>query len=601
MTTAARREAAMTNGALIPPLTPPFKGGGYRTRRGSVLLLVLVVIAMLTLGTATYLDLMQNERKAVRHHGRSVQAVRLAESGVEYVKTLLAMTPAEIQQSGGLSSNPAAMQGVIVDDQTDPYDRGRFTVISPTQVDGLYSSFRYGLENESAKLNVNTLLAPGAEEQAATRLLAIPGMTAETADAILDWLDQDEAARLNGAELEAYTQLVPPYEPRNGPIADLDELLLVRGVTPELLYGLDQNRNFMLDPNELPRGVLTEIDTTDGTLNRGWAAYLTVSSVEAMQPASALATTTTSTAATKLDLNNQNLQELYTALQKAVGDEMAKFIIVYRQYGPLAEEQGADGRQPQRITSAGTPSQAGITAINDVQAVQDVGGDEDEGSGAQGGENSGPGGNPQQQPTTVKASSLQLKFEQEGGTQVNSPLDLVGVKVQVPGEENQPPKNVESPWTSSAGSYRELLKLYDVVSPGQARRVAGRVNVNVATRPVLRSIPQLPAAAVGKIVSRREVEPDMTLSDQRHAVWLLIENIVTIEEMRQIERYVTTGGDAFSGQAVGFFDAGPSAVRGEFIVDRSGTTPRLRAWRDLSTLGRGFTRTELGVDAAETR
>ena len=29
--------------------------------------------------------------------------------------------------------------------------------------------------------------------------------------------------------------------PRNGPITDLDELLLVRGVTPELLYGLDQN------------------------------------------------------------------------------------------------------------------------------------------------------------------------------------------------------------------------------------------------------------------------------------------------------------------------------------------------------------------------
>jgi len=89
------------------------------------------------------------------------------------------------------------------------------------------------------------------------------------------------------------------------------------------------------------------------------------------------------------------------------------------------------------------------------------------------------------------------------------------------------------------------------------------------------------------------------LSDQRHAVWLLVENIVTLEEMKQLERYVTTRGDAFSGQAVGFFDAGPSAARDEFVVDRSGATPRLRTWRDLSPLGRGFTTAALGVDAAD--
>src|SRR5687767_1627874 len=87
-------------------------------RRGRVLRLVLVVIARLTLGTATYLDLMQSERRAVRHFGRGAQALRLAESGAEYLKTVLALTPAEIQQAGGLSSNPSSMQAVIVDEQT---------------------------------------------------------------------------------------------------------------------------------------------------------------------------------------------------------------------------------------------------------------------------------------------------------------------------------------------------------------------------------------------------------------------------------------------------------------------------------------------------
>jgi DNA uptake protein ComE-like DNA-binding protein len=568
-------------------------------RHGSVLLLVLVVIALLTLGTATYLDLMQNERRAVRHFGRSTQALRLAESGAEYLKTVLALTPAEIQQAGGLSSNPSSMQAVIVDDQADPFDRGRFTIISPAQSDGLYAGIRYGLENESAKLNINTLLAPGAEDQAAMRLSSLPGMTPEVADAILDWLDQDGQPRENGAEEEVYSQLTPPYAPRNGPIPDLDELLLVRGVTPELLYGLDQNRNFFVEASEMPRGVLAELTNTDGSLNRGWSAYLTVWSVEGSKQ---------ETGKTKVDLNGQDLQSLYNGLKSAIGDDKAKFIIVYRQYGP--QQQQAEGTPSAESASSASGSGASGAAnaaapAQSVQAVQSfstVEANQGEGGNQVGGQASGQGGQPNQQPPiTVQASALQLKFEQQGGNQINSPLDLIGVRVQIPGENNGPPQNVDSPFQDNPGAYREMLKLYDMMSLGQARRVAGRVNVNAATRPVLNGIPNLTAAAIGKIVARREAEPDQTLSDQRHALWLLIEGVVTLDEMRQLERFITTGGDVFSGQAVGFFDAGPAAARGEFVIDRSGMSPRLRAWRDLTSLGRGFSTARLGVDEPETR
>ncbi len=565
-------------------------------RQGSVLLLVLVVIAMLTLGTATYLDLMQNERKAVRHHGRAVQAGRLAESGVEYVKAMLALTPAEIQQAGGLTNNPSSLSAVIVDDQADPFDRGRATIVSPAQVDGLYVGYKYGLENESAKLNVNTLLAPGAEEQAASRLLAIGGMTPEIADAILDWLDADENPRPYGAEFEEYQQLTPPYEPRNGPIADLDELLYVRGITPELLYGVDQNRNFQIEASELPRGLLAELDNTDGSLDRGWSAYLTVSSVENLQPAA----TADAATATKIDLNGQNLQDLFNELQGAIGADKAKYIIAYRQYGaqPINQDNGQPGatRPGEGLVQPGRENEGD----NDEGDEDDNGGEEDNNRsrGGPSGNTGNPGSN--QPAVTVSAASLTLNFQTQGGHQLNSPLDLIAVRVQIPGENNEPPKIVDSPWMDNTAAYRELLKLYDVITPGRARRVAGRVNINAATRPVLRSIPGLPPAAIGKIVSRREGEPDLALSDQRHSIWLLIEGIVTLDQMRQLDRYITTGGDAFSGQAVGFFDAGPSAVRGEFIVDRSGATPRLRAWRDLSSLGRGFTTTQLGVEPAET-
>jgi hypothetical protein len=217
----------------------------------------------------------------VRVHGNAAQATRLAESGAEYLKAFLAQTPARIQAEGGLVANSTAMQALLADDQVDAFSRGRFTILAPApQVDGLYAGIRYGLEDEGAKLNLHTLLAEGVDGDARNRLLALPAMTPDVADAILDWLDADLTPREFGAEDETYSNANPPYHTRNGPIASLDELLLVRGVTPELLYGLDQNRNYFIDAGEAPRGAMLDVDNADGSMNRGWSAYLTLSSIE---------------------------------------------------------------------------------------------------------------------------------------------------------------------------------------------------------------------------------------------------------------------------------------------------------------------------------
>jgi hypothetical protein len=153
---------------------------------------------------------------------------------------------------------------------------------------------------------------------------------------------------------------------------------------------------------------------------------------------------------------------------------------------------------------------------------------------------------------------------------------------------------VASPWQDNVAGYRELLKLYDVASAGSGL-IAGRVNLNAASRPVLLSIPYLPPAAVDQIVARRELDPSPTLSVQRAAIWLLIDGVLSLDQFRQIDRYITAGGDAFSGQSVGFFDAGGQSVRGEFVVDRAGPTPKMRSWRDLSAWGPGFTLDYLGA------
>jgi general secretion pathway protein K len=59
-------------------------------------------------------------------------------------------------------------------------------------------------------------------------------------NSLKDWLDSgddDAITGLSGAESSYYRDLSPPYASRNGPIPDINDLLLVKGITPKLLYG----------------------------------------------------------------------------------------------------------------------------------------------------------------------------------------------------------------------------------------------------------------------------------------------------------------------------------------------------------------------------
>src|SRR5262245_59247373 len=98
--------------------------------------------------------------------------------------------------------------------------------------------FRFGVIDESGKINLNALLQIDSSGRVAHDMLMAPAnMTQEIADAILDWLDPDDEPRANGAENSYYQALSPPYRCKNGPLDSLEELLLVKGVTPGLLFG----------------------------------------------------------------------------------------------------------------------------------------------------------------------------------------------------------------------------------------------------------------------------------------------------------------------------------------------------------------------------
>jgi general secretion pathway protein K len=81
-----------------------------------------------------------------------------------------------------------------------------------------------GMEDESGKINLNS-----ASAEVLTRLF---GVHADVVPAVLDWRDSGLERRPGGAKNSDYERL--GYACRNGAFRSLEELLLVKGMTPEL-------------------------------------------------------------------------------------------------------------------------------------------------------------------------------------------------------------------------------------------------------------------------------------------------------------------------------------------------------------------------------
>lgn len=297
-----------------------------RSDRGVVLVVVLVVIAALSLSALGYAEWMLTERQAVDLAGRQIQARALAESGIELARLFLSSDCETLEELGGWHDNSTYFRGVLVLDGEDDRTRGRFTM---PVLDAGTGDVRFGLENESGKLNLNALAAwDKASENAGRQLLmSLPDMTEEIADAILDWLDSDDETREYGAEADYYSGLNPSYVPRNGPLPTLDELLLVRGVTPQLLFGANLQRIGVTASSE------AESTGSDTATGGGWASYLTLYSREG---------NLNSEGSAKINLNQDDMETLYEELCEVVDEAWAKYIVAYRQQASAYESKEDD-------------------------------------------------------------------------------------------------------------------------------------------------------------------------------------------------------------------------------------------------------------------
>jgi DNA uptake protein ComE-like DNA-binding protein len=341
-------------------------------RHGVVLLLVLVVVTMLTLGSLVFADLMLGEHRAAQAFARKEQARCFAKSGAELARQFLDRTADDQLSDGGLYDNSQRFANQLVANDDSARQRGRFTIIAPKIEDTGFNGVRNGLQDESAKINLAALLnwdkpsgissSAGAggtptsgsastsgatstsgsgassgdesgqadESVAKTMLMGLPNMTADVADAILDYIDTDDNPRDQGAEIDYYSSLPHGYAPRNAPPVSIEELLLVRGVTPELLFGQDAAKMGYSGSGSTD-GTLTGIDNSDGSMDHGWAAYLTLWSSES---------TLMGDGSQKINLNDKDLATLYTSLSSTLDQSSADFIIAYRLGGGTLDSSG---------------------------------------------------------------------------------------------------------------------------------------------------------------------------------------------------------------------------------------------------------------------
>lgn len=517
-------------------MTMTFRRSTRPQRQGMILVVVLVVVSLLALAALTFSQLMLAERRATELMSRRLQARVLAESGVDYVRSMLMLDETSLEERGGIYNNQAELSGNLVVDDLDLRDRGRFAVISPNLENGYYSGIRYGLEDESTKLNLNVVAELDAAEGTGREiLLTLPGMTDEIADAILDWIDADDDMREFGAESDQYSTLVPGYAPKNGPLDSIDELLLVSGVTPSLLYGVDSNRNYNADSIEPDSQSLLDVDNSDGSLNSGWAAYLTVHSFE---------TNTTEEGEEKIDLNQDDLETLYDELSEALSADWATFIVGFRQNGESTNTQGA---QP----------------ASNVQRDQ-------------------------------------INFEAENLNDISSVLDLVGVGTQIntqgQGGAQGQQQTTLAPILEESSLETDLPMLLDAVTVSSEETISGRININQASRTVLLTIPGMTEEAADQIIYNRYEDPIDADEDQAYSVWPLIKGVVDLDVMKSLERYVCTGGAVYRAQVVGYFDAGGPYARIEVLIDATQSPPAVLSWKDIGHLGQGYPLEMLGTD-----
>ncbi len=206
-------------------------------QQGQALVPVLFVVFILTAFAVTVSTSARREVRAASNYLKETQQQQIAMGAVTYAMGVL-----EQATNGG--TTPAQLS------QPPDTDANGWTQLG----DGFY---KLEYIDTTSRLNINT--ADLATLGKLPAMINSPSLAA----AIVDWRDADDnpttSGNAQGAESDYYGSLNPPYNAKNAPFDTVDELLLVQGFTPEILYGAGPQSTDTTGQTSDPTGMMGDL------------------------------------------------------------------------------------------------------------------------------------------------------------------------------------------------------------------------------------------------------------------------------------------------------------------------------------------------------
>jgi general secretion pathway protein K len=280
-----------------------------RNERGGVaLVLVIWVLVVLVAIVGEFSYSMRTEINITRNFKEEEEAYQLALAGIEHAKYEIL----SVKDNAVVYINEDEM---LAFDNLLAFEEEKEIIRSGTLDSG---KFEYILEDESGKLNINSV--NDSTRGQLEKIFTDSGVEVEDVDtivdSILDWIDTNEEHHLNGAEEDYYRSLDRPYSSKDGSMDSIDELLLVKGMNRDILYGSKQKRG---DAEE------NEDMTYEGVIK-----YLTAFDLK-----KSIGTSAPAQDSWKININTASPLVLETVL----GPEAANNILRQREEGPILNPQ----------------------------------------------------------------------------------------------------------------------------------------------------------------------------------------------------------------------------------------------------------------------
>ncbi len=197
---------------------------------GMALVLVLWILMLLTVLAFEFSVMTRTETKVTLNQRESTEAYYLARAGIYKAIAELSrpvMSEPDEEEENFTTQNPLP--------DIDPLEAPWVTDGRPYHITLGSGTTEIRIFDEGGKININEANESTLRELFSTlhRDRSISGMV----DPILDWRDSDSNYHRNGAEDTYYLSRPEPYHAKNAPFDTMDELLWVKGMTPDIFYG----------------------------------------------------------------------------------------------------------------------------------------------------------------------------------------------------------------------------------------------------------------------------------------------------------------------------------------------------------------------------